>query len=97
MIDKIILGDAYSLIKDIPDNSIDLIITDPPYQINNTNAGKSSITHKLNKYNKELELNNLTDSIDVKILEDFYRVLKKPNIYIWCNHKQIPMYLDFFC
>ena len=24
------------------------------------------------------------------------RVMKTPNIYIWCNHKQIPMYLDYF-
>jgi site-specific DNA-methyltransferase (adenine-specific) len=22
--------------------------------------------------------------------------MKAPNIYIWCNHKQIPMYLDYF-
>ena len=28
---KIILGDSYSIIKDIPDNSIDLVIIDPPY------------------------------------------------------------------
>ena len=27
----IYLGDAYELIKQIPDKSIDLILTDPPY------------------------------------------------------------------
>jgi len=32
-INQILLGDAYNLIKDIPDNSIDIIITDPPYNI----------------------------------------------------------------
>lgn len=31
-IDKIICGDAYELIKSIPDKSIDCIITDPPYE-----------------------------------------------------------------
>lgn len=31
---SIVLGDSYELIKKIPDNSIDLIITDPPYGIN---------------------------------------------------------------
>ena len=31
---KPILGDANSLIKEIEDNSIDLIATDPPYEIN---------------------------------------------------------------
>ena len=32
-IDKIICGDCYELIKAIPDKSVDLIITDPPYEI----------------------------------------------------------------
>lgn len=31
--DKILLGDAYELIKSIPDKSVDLIVTDPPYEI----------------------------------------------------------------
>ena len=30
---NIYLGDCYELIKEIPDKSIDLIITDPPYEI----------------------------------------------------------------
>jgi len=28
---KIIYGDCFDLIKDIPDNYIDLIVTSPPY------------------------------------------------------------------
>lgn len=32
MLNKITLGDSYMLIKNIPDNSIDLIIIDPPYK-----------------------------------------------------------------
>ena len=31
--DKIYLGDAYELIKEVPDKSVDLIVTDPPYLI----------------------------------------------------------------
>ena len=35
MIEKnnIYLGDAYELIKQLPDNSVDLVVTDPPYEI----------------------------------------------------------------
>lgn len=33
MIDKILLGDCLESMKNIPDNSIDLIVTDPPYRI----------------------------------------------------------------
>ena len=31
MINQIIHGDCFDVLKDIPDNSIDLILTDPPY------------------------------------------------------------------
>ena len=34
MINTIQLGDSYQLIKYIPDKSIDLVLTDPPYGIN---------------------------------------------------------------
>ena len=32
-------GDSYKLIKNIPDNSVDLIVTDPPYLIESTETG----------------------------------------------------------
>lgn len=31
-LDKIIQGDSYELIKGLPDKSVDLIVTDPPYE-----------------------------------------------------------------
>jgi site-specific DNA-methyltransferase (adenine-specific) len=97
MIDKIHLADAYEFIKQLPDNSVDLIHTDPPYQIDNTKAGgKSQLAKSIQGMNDELKSNELVESIDTEILYDFIRVMKKPNIYIWCNHKQIPLYLDFF-
>lgn len=40
---NIYLGDAYKLIKDIPDKSIDLIYTDIPYLIENHGYGKSQL------------------------------------------------------
>lgn len=90
-------GDSYKLIKGIPDNSVDLIVTDPPYLIESTNTGsKSKLAKSIQKMNNQLAEGVLTTGIDNNILEDFIRVMKKINIYIWCNHKQIPQYLDFF-
>lgn len=89
--------DSYKAIKYIPDNSIDLIMTDPPYLIENTKAGgNSKLSKSIQLMNNELTEGVLTESIDVSILDEFIRVMKIPNIYIWCNHKQIPMYLDYF-
>lgn len=45
---------------------------------------------------KELNEKNLGDGIDMRICDEFMRIMKKPNIYIWCNKKQIYKYLDYF-
>lgn len=96
-LDKIYCADSYKAIKEIPDKSVDLIVTDPPYLIENTKAGgKSNLAKSIQKMNNELVDYNITSSINIDILYDFIRIMKNINIYIWCNHKQIPMYLDFF-
>lgn len=96
-LNKIYNADCYELIKQLPDKSVDLILTDPPYLIENTKAGgKSDLAKSIQKMNTEIENSKITEGINFDILIDFIRVCKKPNIYIWCNHKQIPMYLDFF-
>lgn len=89
-------GDSYKLIKNIPDKSIDLIVTDPPYLIESTNGGNNKLGKSIQHMNNQLKNGFLTMGINEEILEEFVRVLKNINLYIWCNHKQIPMYLDYF-
>lgn len=94
---KIVCGDSYKLIKNLDDKSIDLIVTDPPYLIESTTGGKNSKVGKsITNVNNQLANGVLTEGVTNEILEEYMRVMKKPNIYIWCNHKQIPQYLDFF-
>lgn len=96
-LNKITCGDSYRLIKELPDKSVDLIVTDPPYLIENTKAGgHSNLAKSIQGMNDELANGILTQGINEEILDEFMRVMKVPNIYIWCNHKQIPMYLDYF-
>lgn len=91
------LGDCLELLKEIPDNSIDLIVTDPPYLIENTTAGsQSKLAKSIQKMNDEIESNSLTKGFNIRILNEMVRVMKNINIYVWCNHKQIPMYFDYF-
>lgn len=95
--DYIAQGDSLELIKEIPDKSIDLVIIDPPYLIENTKAGgRSNLAKSIQGMNDEIRNNGLTKGFDITILDELMRVMKKPNIYIWCNAKQIPMYLNFF-
>lgn len=53
-VNKIILGDAYELIKQIPDKSIDLIITDPPYEFNCGSDGSSKLGQRKAKQRNEI-------------------------------------------
>lgn len=90
-------GDCLEILKTIKDKSVDLIVTDPPYQIDNTKAGgKSDFARSFQKVNDQLEHHNLTNGFNKNILDEFVRVVKNINIYIWCNKKQIPMYIDYF-
>ena len=96
LLNTITLGDSYKIIKDIPDKSIDLICIDPPYEIEteggNTNIGTSLKNNML----KELEELDIVEGINEEILDEFCRIMKKINIYIWCNKKQILSYLKYF-
>ena len=97
MFNKIYNEDCMVGVKKIPDNIIDLVIIDPPYQINNHNVKyDSELARSINSYNDELYKSNLTGGYDYNILEEIIRVLKKINIYIFCNGEQIPFYIKYF-
>ena len=48
---KIIYGDALEALKTLPDNSIDLIFADPPYNIGKNFNGNSKIIPALTALN----------------------------------------------
>ena len=87
MINTIQLGDSYELIKNIPDKSIDLMIIDPPYEMETRGAG----FHKKRDYYDLIHDKGLAKSIDENILLQFERIMKKTNIYIFCNKNQLPI------
>ena len=94
---NIYLGDAYELIKQLKDHSVDLIITDPPYAIEGIHGSGILKSRPANQqtYN-EIRDSDLDKGIDLKILDDLVRVMKKINIYIWCNKTQIYDYMTYF-
>jgi site-specific DNA-methyltransferase (adenine-specific) len=96
-LNQIYLGDAYKLIKEIPDKSIDLIVTDPPYEFG-TGGVKTGIfkERKGVQAYEEIRSHNLDKGISLSILNEYVRVLKKINIYLWCNKEQLLDYMNFF-
>lgn len=146
-LNKIYLGDAYELIKQIPDKSVDLIVTDPPYEFDSGGSSQSDFGQRKTKSNTEIynldtrltkksivtgggcfgtkqrdynsefsetdvskqrqeiiangiDNNNntrfISEGISNEILREFVRVMKKGNIYIFCNKNQLRQYFDFF-
>lgn len=81
--------------KKLPDDSVDLIVTDPPYEFA-AHRGGGAFGSKKREYHNQLEDSDITNGFDTKILDELMRVMKKVNIYIWCNKEQIKMYLDYF-
>ena len=97
MEDIIFNEDCLIGIKNIPDKKVDLVIIDPPYQIKSHKTKyKSDLSYEINKYNYELFKSGLTNGYNPKILDELIRVLKKVNIYIFCNGEQIPFYIEYF-
>ena len=91
-LNKIYNMDCLEGLKLIPDKSIDLVVTDPPYDIQTSGAGIYKQADK--QYVKEL--NFMKDGFLPEVLDELCRVLKKINIYIFCSQKQIIPLLDYF-
>lgn len=95
--DKIYNLDCLKGLKQLPDKSIDLIMTDPPYLIKSTRAGgHSRLTYSIQPVNNLIKENALDGGMNPAILPELTRVMKKINCYIWCNKAQIPDYLNYF-
>ncbi len=87
-------GDCIDILPQL--DKVDLILTDPPYEITNTHAGgRTPLSISIQKMNNEIEENKLTRGFDKKILDELERLQdkNKVNVYIWCNKAQIPYYL----
>lgn len=94
---KIYCCDCLDGLKRLPDNCVDLVMTDPPYLIKETKAGgHSRLTRSIQPVNDLIKENGLDLGMDLSILPEIIRVMKRINCYIWCNKAQIPDYLDFF-
>ena len=96
---NLIHGDCYKELIKIPDKSIDLIYTDPPYKVGIFKEGSGGTVNKLGKLDKTLiPINNITQTGYnlYAFCEQAVRVMKEINIYIWCNKAQIIDYFNFF-
>lgn len=84
-INKIYHGNCFDIIKNMPNESIDIILTDPPYG-DNINYGR---------LNRGIT-NNENPLVCLLMLANTYRILKDNSVsYTFCGMKHIPI-IDLF-
>ena len=93
MIDAIYNVDCMDGLKEIPDNSIDLVIMDPPYEFQSVKGG-GAFGSKNERYHSELEI--ISKGISNDVLDILIQKMKAVNMYIWCNKSQLRQYFDYF-
>lgn len=94
---KLLNGDCLELMKDIEDYSIDLVVTDPPYNIGRGGGGgfyaKNSSTRRT--YISDLENLNCCEFDPVVFLETLKPKLKKFYGYFFCNRSLLVPYIQY--
>ena len=89
--------DCLDVLKNIPDNSIDLIVTDPPYPTTSRgNAGNSGgmLQKDINKKGRVFTHNNINCK---EYAPEFYRLLKDgSHCYVMTNHINLIDMLNTF-
>ena len=90
-------GDCLELLKDIPDNSIDLVVTDPPYLHIKGGCKSKRLNVGCRDANSNV-VSNMSDFGEQQIytyLNNVKKKLKKVNMYVFCSKLQIPYYLNW--
>ena len=83
-------GDRMNLLKEIDDNCVDLVLTDPPYLCDYSRHDSKS------RFSKKIandENNSANEGMIERYLQECFRIMKDNTaIYCFCNYKKI----DFF-
>lgn len=85
----VIMGDSRDVIKRIPDNSIDFILTDPPYNLGQHSTGNIPLPGR-SAMNNDVAEWDMVDFNPEEWAEDFIRILKPTgNLFIFTSYNQI--------
>ena len=83
-------GDCLDLMKKIPDKSVDMVLTDPPYLCDYSRHDSKS------RFSKKIandENNSANEGMIESYLQECFRIMKDNTaVYCFCNYKKI----DFF-
>nr|DAP06181.1 MAG TPA: adenine-specific methyltransferase [Ackermannviridae sp.] len=75
--------------------NIDLILIDPPYELDNHGKGKKPLANRMTKVKEDVKY--IDSGFDyISIFDKFLKLQKIPNILIFCSNKQISRIMSYF-
>lgn len=93
---KLFNADCFKELKKIPDNSIDLILCDPPYNLANYSTGNMNFSWRAEVNNDVAEWDE-TPLNPADLVSEFKRVIKPTgNIFIFTSYNLIGKYHEVF-
>jgi site-specific DNA-methyltransferase (adenine-specific) len=88
------MGDCLELMKDIPDGSVDMVLTDPPYELD-THGGTANKNLKRDLHDNHIK--HISNGFNMDgVFAEMIRVCKTPNLLIFCSNKQISKTMGYF-
>ncbi|MCL4458882.1 MAG: site-specific DNA-methyltransferase [Chloroflexi bacterium] len=93
---KLHLGDSYKIIKEIPSVSIDLILTDPPYNLSPYSTGNIKLSWR-KEINNDLAEWDKAEFKPSDWVTEFKRILKPTgNIFAFCSYNLVGKWHEAF-
>ena len=94
-LNKIYNADCMQVMKSLPDESIDLICTDPPYKVTPKGCHGTMSGYWANEKSNQGKIFDHNDIDIEEYLPEFYRILKADaHCYIMCNNYNLPHFFD---
>jgi len=92
---EMVKADSFEYMKSMPDQSVDFIFTDPPYNLSQYSTGNMQFDWRADINNDLAEWDKNFDPISVK--EEFLRILKPTgNIFAFCSYNLIGRWHEIF-
>lgn len=88
-------GDCLDMLPHFEKDSIDLVLTDPPYELSDTGPGPSHYGMSLNKFDSD-EYKSIVGGFDYnKIFPLIFNICHPFNLFCFCSNKQITKIMGY--
>jgi DNA modification methylase len=92
---QLINGEAITEIKKLKDNSIDFVLIDPPYKLENHGGGKNGFKDR--KLVKDLHIDFISKGFDFEsVFIEIERLQPTLNAVIFCSNKQVSEIMKYW-